>query len=143
MLRALCEIAQTEYHHVKGPVTYTGGSIEGHEKVFDVDHIIPFSLWHNNDLWNLVPSHPQINNQKRDKIIGRETLLRSRDRIVYYWQKQNDSHPFRFQNEVGRTLLGKPASANNWELQAFNALSETVEIISLHRGVERWESAVV
>ena len=28
---------------------------------FDVDHVIPFSLWHNNDLWNLVPASPAAN----------------------------------------------------------------------------------
>jgi len=26
---------------------------------FDVDHVLPFSLWRNNDLWNLLPASPQ------------------------------------------------------------------------------------
>ena len=107
---------------------------------FDVDHIIPFALWHNNDLWNLVPSDHMVNNQKRDKIVGRETLTNSRDRIIYYWQKQNDANDFRFQNEIGRTLLGKLAPKDNWENQTFRALTEASELIALHRGVERWES---
>lgn len=111
-------------------------------KKFDVDHIIPFTLWHNNDLWNLVPTHPKVNNQKRDKIVSRETLLRSRDQIIYCWQKQNKSNSYRFQNEVGRTLLGKSIPSDNWENNSFQALSETIEIISLQRGVERWESAL-
>ena len=33
-----------------------------------VDHVIPFSLWHNNNLWNLMPADDQVNNQKRDKL---------------------------------------------------------------------------
>ncbi len=109
---------------------------------FDVDHIIPFALWHNNDLWNPVPSDHKVNNQKRDKIVGRETLTNSRDRIIYYWQKQNNANDFRFQNEIGRTLLGKLAPKDNWEIQTFQALTEATEIIALYRGVERWESEV-
>ena len=35
---------------------------------YNVDHVIPFSVWKNNDLWNLLPSRPKTNNQKRDKI---------------------------------------------------------------------------
>lgn len=36
-------------------------------KGFDVDHAIPFSLWKNNDLWNLFPADPRVNNGKRDR----------------------------------------------------------------------------
>jgi len=32
---------------------------------YDVDHMIPFAVWKNNDLWNLLPSQSTINNQKR------------------------------------------------------------------------------
>jgi hypothetical protein len=28
---------------------------------FHVDHMIPFALWRNNDLWNLLPAAPQVN----------------------------------------------------------------------------------
>lgn len=106
---------------------------------FDVDHIIPFSLWHNNDLWNLVPSDQQVNKRKRDKIITRETLHHCEDRIVHYWQIQNKTNPERFQNEVSRTLLGSQIPRNNWERPALTALAEAVELVAIQRGVERWE----
>ena len=32
---------------------------------YDIDHAIPYSLWHNNDLWNLLPANSQANNSKR------------------------------------------------------------------------------
>ena len=32
---------------------WTGTSLRNS---FDVDHVIPFDLWHNNDLWNLLPA---------------------------------------------------------------------------------------
>ncbi len=53
---------------------------------FDVDHVIPFVLWHNNDLWNLLPAHPAINNQKRDLLPTQGLLRRRRDRVIGYWE---------------------------------------------------------
>ena len=49
---------------------------------FAVDHIIPFALWHNNDLWNLMPVLPTVNSQKSDRLPTRNLLLQRRDRIV-------------------------------------------------------------
>jgi hypothetical protein len=106
---------------------------------FDVDHIIPFSLWHNNDLWNLVPSDHKVNNTKRDKIITQEMLKKSEDRLVYYWRHQHCTNPSRFRTELNRTLLGSPISGHNWEKPALAALSETIELVAIQRGVERWE----
>ncbi|WP_418156223.1 HNH endonuclease domain-containing protein [Pseudomonas aeruginosa] len=35
---------------------------------FAVDHAIPFSLWANNDLWNLLQVDQQVNANKSDKL---------------------------------------------------------------------------
>ncbi|HOP97384.1 MAG TPA: GNAT family N-acetyltransferase [Verrucomicrobiota bacterium] len=32
---------------------------------FEIDQAIPFALWKNNDLWNLLPALPAINNEKQ------------------------------------------------------------------------------
>jgi SOS-response transcriptional repressor LexA/SAM-dependent methyltransferase len=106
---------------------------------FDADHIIPFSLWHNNDLWNLLPAASKVNNQKRDKIISDKTLKASEERVVYYWRAVKNAFEPRFQNEIHRTLLGGRFDKQNWEKNAFAALLETSEMISCQRGVERWE----
>ena len=109
---------------------------------FDVDHVIPFALWHNNDLWNLMPTHPTINKQKRDKIVDLNTLRESRDRIVDYWRMAFQESPCRFGAEVGRTLLGGKFPYDNWEIPAFSALSEAVETVAFQRGVVRWKAAL-
>jgi hypothetical protein len=106
---------------------------------FDIDHIIPFSIWHNNDLWNLVPSDQNINNQKRDKIITRNMLFRSEERIVHYWEMQKNNNPERFTTEMSRTLLGGNVSMKNWEKKSLSALADAVELVAIHRGIERWE----
>lgn len=108
---------------------------------FDVDHAIPFSLWHNNDLWNLLPADAKVNNEKRDRLVDRETLFRSRETIIGCWQITRSAMPARFDLEVSRTLFGRNHAESQWEDPAFAALSEAVETVALQRGVERWKPA--
>jgi hypothetical protein len=54
-------------------------------KKFDVDHLLPFSVFMNNDYWNLMPAVPEINNKKRDKIPSPKLIENSKDRILNYW----------------------------------------------------------
>lgn len=60
---------------------------------YDVDHLIPFSVWKNNDLWNLLPSQSTTNNQKRDKIPSPDLIERRKDLILYYWDLINQNQP--------------------------------------------------
>ena len=106
---------------------------------FDLDHVIPFSLWHNNELWNLLPTAPKVNNNKRDKIVGRKTLSESEERLVYYWRSEMKAFPQRFTGEMSRTLLGGKFDEKNWEKQGLASLHEAIELVSLQRGVERWD----
>ena len=53
---------------------------------FDVDHVIPFSIYFNNDLWNLMPSNKKINNKKRDKIPTPNLIETRKDLIINYWK---------------------------------------------------------
>jgi SAM-dependent methyltransferase len=52
---------------------------------FDIDHAFPFSRWPNNDLWNLLPSKPNINRQKSDKLLTVLRLKESKDTILNFW----------------------------------------------------------
>jgi SOS-response transcriptional repressor LexA/SAM-dependent methyltransferase len=110
----------------------------GPRRGFEIDHIIPFSLWHNNDLWNLVPATREANNAKRDRLVSRERLRGSRDLILDYWQTTRTSSTERFDYEIRRSLLSPSVSAANWELSAFSALSEAIESVACQRGIPRW-----
>jgi hypothetical protein len=50
---------------------------------YDIDHIIPFSVWKNNDLWNLLPAQKQLNQQKRDRIPAGELIEKRSDLIMH------------------------------------------------------------
>lgn len=119
---------------------WTGDPIHGGTD-FEVDHMIPFALWHNNDLWNLMPATRKANNAKRDKLISRERLAAGRSRIIDYWQAGHAWMPMRFHLELERTLLGRPIQHNNWEDTAFQALCESVETLACQRGIPRWPEA--
>jgi SAM-dependent methyltransferase len=86
------------------------------DRRFDVDHAIPFSLWHNNDLWNLLPADAAVNNAKRDRLVTRETLHHSREAIITCWQITRAAMPRRFDLELNRTLFGSNHASSRKEL---------------------------
>ncbi|HNQ88797.1 MAG TPA: methyltransferase domain-containing protein [Verrucomicrobiota bacterium] len=106
---------------------------------FEVDHAIPFALWRNNDLWNLLPASRCANNDKRDRLPTRSLFKRRKDCIVGYWTLMREGHPDRFVFEIGRLLGPEGDTRSNWENRLFNAVSEAIEYTAIQRGVERWE----
>jgi hypothetical protein len=102
---------------------------------FVIDHVLPFSLWRNNDLWNLLPVHPKVNSQKSDKLPTRGLLRRRRDIILHYWDRSIAVFPQRFCAEAAAQTGSETPSLP----ELFNVLSESVEVTALQRGCERWE----
>ncbi len=105
---------------------------------FDLDHAIPFSLWKNNDLWNLLPADSKINGQKKDRLPARDLVKRRRDCVVNYWSQINDAFPARFEYEAEK-LMGGSFDCSNWENKLFSTFAEAVEVTAAQRGVDRWD----
>lgn len=118
---------------------WTGISIG---KRFDIDHVIPYSLWHNNDLWNLLPADPKVNNSKRDMLPTRTLLNKRKDIIKDYWSLIAKNYPARFDFEV-KKFTGDLVLLNErnkeWHELLFSAVTEAVEITAIQRGCGRWE----
>ena len=109
------------------------------ERNFAVDHAIPFSLWRNNDLWNLFPTAPGVNADKSDKLPTYSLLNRRRDTIIPYWQGLNSALGERFAREA-QTLLGRDRfTQENWESRLFARFVEAFEVTANQRGAGRWE----
>jgi len=104
---------------------------------FDVDHVIPFALWHNSDLWNLLPASRSANNAKRDQLPARRLLLDRRPAIIDCWQALREGLPNRFELELSH-LTGQPAVDYD---AGFEALCEAVEVTAIQRSCPRWEGA--
>ena len=102
-----------------------------------VDHVIPFAIWKNNDLWNLLPAVPKINNSKRDKIPTPELIERQKGVILHYWELLDQTHHSRFQKEIKISLLGNESGAN-WKELAISQLKESCHFLIEKRGFDPW-----
>ena len=106
---------------------------------FEIDHAMPFSLWRNNDLWNLFTAAPAVNRAKSDRLPRHEVLLTSRDRIIEAWRGLNGALGSRFAGEA-QTLMGREKfDPSNWEVALFSRFIEAFEITATQRGIERWQ----
>lgn len=111
------------------------------ENRFDIDHAMPFSLWRNNELWNLFPVASSINSQKSDKLPTYSMLHRRRDSIIECWRGIHESLEEQFRRGA-QSLLGRDAFApNNWESRLFSRFVEAFEVTAAQRGAPRWEIA--
>ncbi len=73
-------------------------------KNLEIDHVIPFALWRNNDLWNLLPAERQVNNSKR-MLLPHPELLKSRgSAILQLWERYQDHFGDRFKRQAIRAL---------------------------------------
>ncbi len=111
---------------------WTGKSLKD---TYEVDHVIPFDLWHNNDLWNLMPATKDANRQKSNRLPSAELLLGRKDRIIGYWEEIRALEDSLFQTEAETLLILPP---NNWQNALFGQLAASIEMTALQRGVGRW-----
>jgi hypothetical protein len=115
---------------------WTGKSITNIDK-YDLDHLLPFSVWRNNDMWNLLPANPIVNKQKSDRIPSPSRLENASSRIFQYWSVLHLEKQTRFKREIEQALLGKPLS-NGWEELALDRLKKHSEYLIRYRGYEQW-----
>ena len=70
---------------------------------FEVDHGIAFSLWRNNDLWNLFPATREANHAKSDRLPTSDLLHRRRDGIIGSWELLRGAYPDRVESGPSKT----------------------------------------
>lgn len=104
-----------------------------------IDHIIPYSLWGNNDFWNLVPSKQKYNSSKSDKIPSTELLLLRKEIIISHWKQIINIAPERFRAEAIVSLCGNIESNDSEFLEiCFNSLTDKCRFLIEEQGYESW-----
>lgn len=102
---------------------------------FDVDHGIPFSVSRNNDLWNLLPADPKVNNQKRDLIPSPIFIRECQERLVNNWEilrsLENDVFTYELKKTIGTDV-------NNWQKGLFAHFCGKAEQLIFSRGLRSW-----
>lgn len=114
------------------------GKIISSLKESNIDHVIPFSVWKNNDLWNLLPSTPSVNSKKLDKIPTPEILERQKNLIIDYWGIIYEHQSKRFQKEIQVALLGNH-SFDSWKNTGILQLQNSCNYLIENRGFEGWK----
>jgi SAM-dependent methyltransferase len=71
----------------KGKLTHCVWTGRQLARTYHIDHCLPFAHWPNNDLWNLMPTHPSVNNSKSNKLPSAELLDEARERIMNWWDE--------------------------------------------------------
>lgn len=115
---------------------WTGGRISDD---LNIDHILPFSIWRNNDLWNLLPTKAKINGRKDDKIPSIELLNKRKDSIISYWTLIRKSEQIVFDKELSISLVTrKKLNQQNWESVAFESLQDKCSYLIKTRGFQEF-----
>ena len=79
---------------------------------FAIDHCLPFAAWPCNDLWNLFPAQPSVNQRKGDRLPSTTSLVGAKERILEWWQSAyaaQDTIRERFMDEATAALPGSLA----------------------------------
>ena len=105
-----------------------------------MDHIIPFSMVPNNDLWNLMPCHDAVNIRKGNRIPS-PGLLTLRSKILLgYWAVARDFHQSLFDSQFKTSLAG--FEVKNYEVKwgdaGLSALKSRCRFYIEQPGMEAW-----
>jgi len=115
---------------------WTGRSITSVTQL-DVDHVLPFSAWKNNDLWNLLPSLSTVNSSKSNKIPTTEVLNQAKPRILQIWSRLSQRFDELFETQLILGLTGQNNKNELFEI-AFKQLQEKCEYLIDIRGYESY-----
>jgi len=105
------------------------------DKNYDVDHVLPFSVWFNNDLWNMLPTDRALNqHKKRDKIPTRKLIEKRADVIMHYWDDYQEAMPLLFKSQLEVSLVGVDIAADKILNTAIESLCQKSDYLILDRG---------
>lgn len=110
-------------------------------KELHIDHCIPFSIYFNNDLWNLLPTKEKVNSKKSDRIPSPELLKNRKDQLLGYWMDlQTDKDlKSRFKEELELSLIGAVPNKEEEHENAFESLLKKCEFYIEEKGMEPFE----
>ncbi|QSZ42833.1 hypothetical protein GJV85_12175 [Sulfurimonas aquatica] len=114
---------------------WSGKELKG--KNYDVDHVLPFSVWFNNDLWNMLPTDRILNQQKKKaKIPTRKLIEKRADIIMNYWNDYQRAMPLLFKSQIEVALIGREIAEDKVLNTAIESLCNKSDYLIHDRGHE-------
>jgi hypothetical protein len=104
----------------------------------DLDHMIPFSVWKNNEYWNILPALKKENKEKYHYIPDPALLIRQKDMIIWYWNQMEKYDSDTFIKQIRVSLIGKTSDMTNWQEIAFASLLKKCKYLVEVRDFESW-----
>ncbi|EDZ62129.1 hypothetical protein SMGD1_0266 [Sulfurimonas gotlandica GD1] len=102
---------------------------------YDVDHVLPFSVWFNNDLWNMLPTDRDLNQRRKKNKIPSPTLIENRsDVIKRYWHDYFKEFPLLFKSQVEVSLTGTNVRIDEFMDVALDSLCRKSHYLINDRG---------
>ncbi len=102
---------------------------------YDVDHMLPYSVWFNNDLWNMLPTDRKLNQQqKKAKIPSPELITKRADVIKSYWKQYKQQWPIQFREQIEISLTGPNRQEDKLSDFAIEALCKKSHYLIYDRG---------
>jgi len=106
----------------------------------DIDHMLPYSVWMNNDLWNLLPAQRDLNQHKKREKIPTRTLIKKRSEIIkHYWNIYDTKLPQLFHSQLSISLTGDMLYMNNNYDVAIESLCAKSDYLIHDRGLVGFE----
>lgn len=126
----------------KGKKLYCIWSDEPLKDHYAIDHCFPFSYWPNNDLWNLLPSRPRVNNAKSCRLPSASLLEKARERLFDWWDIAYNSEIYkeRFLDEANAALpiVQSFGSINDYDT-IFKGIQNQRLKLKVNQQIEEWD----
>lgn len=105
---------------------------------YHLDHLFPYSIMRNNDLWNVMPASPALNSNKSDKIPSAERIEKANERLGDYWSDLHAKHLELFQSQI-KLSMNQEIQNNNFKPHSLidSMLHHSDYLINV-RGYESW-----
>jgi len=116
---------------------WSGKAIEKRESLH-IDHLIPFAVMRNNDLWNLLPASDRVNLDKKDKIPTPGFIGKRKESIIQSWNLLRKADENKFDRELAISLTGPIPPGSDWQEIAIRKLQEKCQYLIEVRGFDAW-----
>ncbi len=106
---------------------------------YDLDHLLPVSLYPINELWNLAPADPKFNShQKRDRLPTIEKLQKARPHLIYTYENYSNSESLWLALQQDVSIRFSNISNGNYSALLANAVINLINIVAISRNIERF-----
>ena len=110
-------------------------------KAYDMDHLMPLSVYPINELWNLIPSDSNFNcHVKRNRLPSLERLERARPHLELAYAHYNNSHTLAqaLAEDVGVRFLRIQSADQGYPQAITTAVIDFIDQVAESRNLARF-----